>query len=282
MTDVLPTPTGQPTDRDLDQIQADLRRAREETVGDTPLIQESVDPMLDLPRGLHHNGSWQRRVLVRELNGMDEETLSRVRDITEIYDTVLGLGVVRIGELDLGSLPLVERLGHLGQLLLGERDQLYLAVIRATYGDRKTLRYTCQNEGCGEAQDLILTLSKDFEPRHVDDVERTEFEYRSPKGHVIMYRPAIGSDQVEALKKRNATTAESNSIILSRCIKTVDGAILVDPLLEARKLSMIDRNALLNLLLERQPGFDMTVTINCVACREEQVIPLGWGDLFRP
>lgn len=282
MTDVLPTPTGQPTEHDLDQMQADLRRARNETVGEAPPIQESVDPMLDLPRGILHNGSWQRRVLVRELNGMDEETLSRVRDITEIYDTVLALGVVRIGELDLGSLPLVERMGFLGQLLLGERDQLYLAIIKATYGDRKTLRYKCQTEGCGEQQDLILTLSEDFVPHHVDDVERTEFEYLSSKGHVIVYRPAIGSDQAEALKKRNATTAESNSIILSRCIKTINGQILVDPLLEARKLSMVDRNAMLNLLLERQPGYDMTVTINCVACREEQVIPLGWGDLFRP
>src|SRR5215467_642528 len=117
---------GQPTEpeTDFDRLHRDLQRAKDITTGEAPVIQESVDPHLHLPRGLMHNGSWQRRVLVRELNGMDEETLSRVRDQADIYDTMLALGTVRVGDLELGPLPLGERQGFLQQLLIGERDQL--------------------------------------------------------------------------------------------------------------------------------------------------------------
>jgi hypothetical protein len=281
VTDVLPTPTAEPTD-DIDRLHADLERAKQATAGTVPLIQSSLDGNVELPRGIHHNGVWQRKAFVRELTGVDEEALARVREVFDMYDTVLSLGTVRIGELDLSSLPLVERQGHLQQLLLGERDQLYVAIIQATYGDRKTVRYTCQNETCGEEQDLILTLSEDFKPKVIEDIDRTDFEYRTSKGDVVRYRPAIGSDQYEVLKRRNATMAEQNSIMLSRCIREVNGALVIDPLQYARELSMPDRYELLQLLVDRQPNIDMTVTIECVACREEQIIPLGWGDLFRP
>ena len=281
MTDVLPTSTGEPTD-DLDRMHADLERAKRVTAGDVPLIQSSLDGNVELPRGLHYNGTWQRKAFVRELTGVDEEALARVREVFDTYDTVLSLGTVRIGELDLASLSLPERQGHLQQLLLGERDQLYIAIVQATYGDRKTLRYRCQNEACGEEQDLILTLSEDFKPKVIEDIDRTEFEYTTSKGDVIAYRAAVGSDQYEILKRRNATMAEQNSTMLSRCIRSVNGNIVVDPLLYARQLSMPDRHALLTLLVERQPSVDMNVTIECIACREEQVIPLGWGDIFRP
>lgn len=279
MTDTIPTPgtTGERTDI---PTQDDLVRARQMTVGDVPTIQESVEPYVELPRGLMYAGSWQRRAMVRELTGVDEEALSRVKDITDIYDTVLALGTVRIGEVELGTLPLTERQGYLGQLLLGERDQLYIAVVRATYGDQKTMLYNCPS--CQERQQLTVFLSEDFPIETVPDVERTEFDFVTSKGQRILYRPAIGADQMEALKRKNATSAEQNTIILSRTIKEVDGSLVVDPIAFARNLPLRDRNNLLGELVNRQPKVDMTVTVNCVECREEQTIALGWADLFQP
>ena len=280
MTDVIPTPTGQQTD--FDALQQDLDRARKMTVGDVPTIQDSVDPAVELPRGLHYNGTWQRKATVRELTGVDEEAMARVKEVFDLYDTVLSLGTVRIGECELEPLTLTERQGFLSQLLIGERDLLYIAIVQSTYGDRKTLRYRCRIEGCGEEQDLILTLSEDFQPRQVDDIEETEFYYATSKGDRIAFRPVVGADQVEALRRKNATQAEQNSIILSRCIKSLNGNLIVDPLNYSRGMSMADRNGLLNAIAERQPTVDMTVTIECVACREPQTITLGWGDIFRP
>ena len=278
MTDVLPTPTGQ--QQDPEKLRQDLARARQETVGPVPLIQRSTDPMFELPRGLMYNGTWHTQVTVRELTGVDEEVLARVKTVQDMFDQVIALGTTRIGTLELTQMTFPERQGALQGLLLGEREQLYLAVVQATYGDDKTLKYTCPS--CEEEQDLTVTISEDLKPRVVDDVDRTEFSYTTSKGQQIAYRPAIGSDQIEALGRRGASPAEQNTIILSRCIKTVDGQMVLNPLDYARGMSMRDRTALLDLLIERQPTVNLTITINCAVCREEQTVSLGWGDLFRP
>jgi hypothetical protein len=278
VTNVLPTPTGQQTDPE--QLHQDLARARQETAGPVPLIQNSMEPTITLPRGLMYNGTWHTQVTVRELTGVDEEVLARVKTVQDMFDNVIALGVVRVGTLEMAQMTLPERQGALQSLLLGEREQLYLAVVQATYGDDKVLKYTCP--ACEEVQDLTITLSEDFKPRVVEDVDRTEFTYVTSKGVNIAYRPAIGADQIEALQRKGASPAEQNSIILSRCIKTVEGQIVVNPIEYARALPMRDRTTLLDLLIERQPTVDLSVTINCAVCREEQTISLGWGDLFRP
>ena len=278
MTDVLPTPTGQ--QQDPDKLHQDLVRARQETAGPVPLIQKSMDPVITLPRGLMYNGTWHTQVTVRELTGVDEEVLARVKTVQDMFDNVIALGVVRVGTLEMSAMTLPERQGLMQGLLLGEREQLYLAVVQATYGDDKVLKYTCPS--CEEEQDLTVTLSEDFKPRQVEDVERTEFHHTTSKGTDVAYRPAIGSDQIEALGRKGASPAEQNTIILSRCIKSVDGQVVVNPIEYARALPMRDRTALLDLLIERQPTVDLSVTINCAVCREEQTISLGWGDLFRP
>lgn len=276
MTDVLPTPTGQQMD-----LQADLDRARQETVGPVPLIQKSVDPTLTLPRGLMHDGTWHTQVLVRELTGVDEEALARVKTVQDMFDAVIALGTVRVGTMELAPMQFSERQGLLQGLLLGEREQLYLAVVQATYGDRKTLMYTCPS--CAEEQELTVVISEDFPVKTVPDVDMTEFTYGTAKGAVLVYRPATGADQLAAMSKKGSTSAEQNTIILSRCIKSVDGqAVILNPIEFARSLPMRDRQALLTLLVERQPSVDLNVKINCVACREEQTVALGWGDLFRP
>ena len=288
MTDVIPTPAGAVGASEVEQFvkeqeadsASELAKAKEIAAGPVPLIQDSVDPHVDLPRGLTYNGSWNTRAVVRELTGVDEEAMARVKDITEIYDTVLGLGTTRIGEVDLASKPLPERQGLLQQLLLGERDMLFIGIVRMTYGDHKKMRYICPS--CKEDQELTVVLSEDFPVTEVEDVQTTEFTYVTSKGQTVLYRPAVGGDQMEALRRKNASAAEQNTILISRCIKMVDNELVVDSMAYARKLSLRDRHALLADLVSHQPEVNMTVTVDCVGCREEQKISLGWGDLFQP
>ncbi len=284
MTDTLPTPGVR---EDVEQFvkdnvasqEADLEKARLMTVGEAPQIQDPVEPFVDLPRGLMHNGSWQTRAMVRELTGVDEEALARVKEVAEVFDTVLSLATVRVGELDLGSLPLLERQGYLSQLLIGERDLLYIGIIKQTYGQKKKVLLTCQN--CKEEQELTVDLDEDFPVTVPDSVQSTEFLYTTSKGDSVLYRPAVGGDQNAAFSRKGASMSEQNSILLSRCIKTVNGDLVVDPLFYARNLGLQDRNSILAELVGRQPVVDMTVKVDCVACREEQVITFGWPDLFQ-
>jgi hypothetical protein len=275
VTDVIPTSSDEWSDQ-----QEELRRAKEAIVGPVPLISPAPDCRVELPRGLFAREGWQRQAVVRELTGEDEEALAKVRDAGEYFDLVITQGVVRLGALDLEALPLDERQGFLQRLLVGEREQLFLGVIKATYGAKKTLEMTCQF--CQQKQDLRLDLDEDFKPLPVKHVEDESFAYVTSRGERLTVRTATGADQQEVLSRKGASNAEQNTILLARCIIDCEGEVIVDPIDFARAMSMRDRRALLDEMLARQPRVDLTVTVNCVSCKEAQTVELGWMDLFRP
>ncbi|WP_410960051.1 hypothetical protein, partial [Salmonella sp. SAL4434] len=65
------------------------------------------------------------------MTGVDEEALSKIRDQVDFYDAVLNQGTVRIGDIDLAPLSTGEKQSYLQQLLIGERDQVFLAIVQA-------------------------------------------------------------------------------------------------------------------------------------------------------
>lgn len=260
--------------------QQKLSEAKAAIAGTTPLIPDAPDCIVNLPRGLFQGGSWKKEAEVRELTGADEESLSRVKDTTDFYDLVLAHGVVRLDELDLTTYPMAERQVFLRELLIGERSQLLMAVLVATYGNEKLLNITCPH--CEMEQELKLLLSSDFKPKDVPDVHRPSFEYVAKNKDLLEYRLVTGADQNEALKRKGSTTAEQNTLILSRCITKVNNQIVIDQMGYARKLGMKDRNSLLLSMVEKQPDLDMNVQTVCLGCGGDIVFGLGWGDLFRP
>lgn len=260
-------------------MQSELRRAKEAVAGPVPIMDEAPDVNLQLPRGLFDNGSWQREVTVRELTGADEEILAKVPDQLAFFVTVIALGVESIGTVTFDGMPLSERKGALSELLLGERDMLFLKVAQASFGDNKDISFTCNL--CQAEQDMTLILSEDFKPREVGDIKDV-YSYTTSKGDVLDYRPAVGSDQEEALSRKGATLAEQNTTMLSRCITKRNGELIVDPINFVRNLSIRDRQSLLEKLVACQPSIELTVKTNCAACGGEQSIALGWQDIFRP
>ena len=259
--------------------QQKLAEAKAAIAGTTPLIPDAPNCVVHLPRGLYQGGAWKTEVEVRELTGADEEALSRTKETTDFYDLVLAYGVIRVDDLDLASRSVTERQALLRDLLIGERSQLLLAILSATYGDEKVLNLTCPD--CRQEQELTLYLSKDFIPKHVEDVSTPTFMYTTKRGDVIEYRLVTGADQNDVIRRKGATTAEQNTIILSRCITRVNSQLVPDPTGYARGLSLKDRNALLSEMVDRQPDLDLNVQTICVGCGGDIVFGLGWGDLFR-
>lgn len=279
-TDILPTPgLDAPPDDDYTAQQGNLQRARREIAGPIPIIDEAPVVTVTLPRGLFYNGAWQRVIEVRELTGADEEALSKLRDSTEMYDAVIGRGTVRAGDQDLAGTSPVERQVLLRQLLIGERDMVFHAVVRAAYGEERRLPMRCQF--CDEEQEMVLRLTEDFVPRKVADVERTSFSLTTSKGVAVEYRPATGADQKEILDRKGLTIAEQNTMLLQQCITRVNGDIIVDPHSFALGLSVGDRRVILKALLDRQPTIDLTVKLPCISCGEVNTFALTWADLFR-
>ena len=137
MTDVVPTSAQVWEDKEQE-----LAAAKEVIVGEVPTIADLPDTMLTLPRGIPNEGKWHARCEVRELTGVDEEVLAKVRKPEETFDTMLlpwrradrGTGPVQMDE--------GESRGWLNKLLIGERELLFLAIAKATYGDERKYEVT--------------------------------------------------------------------------------------------------------------------------------------------
>lgn len=261
-------------------IQDDLRRAQELTAGPVPLLGVAPDSLLTLPRGLFHAGTWQKSVVTRELTGADEEKLAKVPDQLAFYSTVIALGTESIGELSFDGMPLVDCKQYLNQLLLGERDMLFMKVTQTSFGNEKEINFNCSR--CETEQSVTLLLDQDFPPKQVDNLEALVHSYTTTDGDVLEYRPAVGADQEEAVTRKGASLAEQNTIILSRCITKRNGQMIVDPTRYARNLGIKDRQLILNALIALQPIIDLTLKTECAACGGDQTLGLGWGDIFRP
>jgi len=260
------------------QKQDEIRAAKEAAAGPVPIIGEAPDVLMTLPRGLFVNGQWQRTVVTRELTGADEEVLAKVPDQLAFFNTVIALGIESIGELDFTELPLAQRKSHLSGLLLGERDMLFVKVTQTSFGDQKEINFNCTL--CEAEQSLTLLLSEDLQAKMPED-DTEVHTFTSAQG-VLDFRAAVGSDQEEATSKRGTTSAEQNTIILSRCVTKCNGDLIVDPMKFVRNMSIRDRQNLLKELVGLQPVIDLELKTKCAACGGDQTIGLGWADIFRP
>jgi hypothetical protein len=259
--------------------QQTLREAKEAIAGPVPLIDDAPDPVIKLPRGLFHSGIWEREAVCRELTGVDEEALAKATTPYQYFNTVLALGVTSIGSFDLSKHSVPERQYFLNDLLIGEREQIFLKVVQVSFGNSRDIGFTCQS--CGVAQEVHLLLDTDFPPTKVENVDATTLEWTTSKGEVLTYRAALGSDQEEVMDKKGLSVAEQNTLMISRCVTKRNGDLVTDPMGFARSLSMRDRQKFLELLVERQPQIDLNVTTTCASCGASQTLGMGWGDFFR-
>lgn len=254
---------------------------RNTLAGEMPTMPQPEDDVVTLPRGRFLDGKWERKFQVRELTGRDEEYLARKRDTMDYFDAVLALGVTRVGDTDMQSLPISERESILALLLAGERELLFLTVIRSTFGNERDLEYQCVQ--CENKYTTTLLLDTDFPL--VDDLGEnppTSYRFTTSKGDEVDYRLVTGADQRAATSSKTATLAEQNSMILHNVIQLVNGDYPVDKEGYVLGLSMKDRRDLIDALDKHQPKIDNELDLDCTACGTTNKVFLNWGDLFRP
>lgn len=250
-------------------------------VGDRPPAPDPLDPNVALPRGItNEQGILQDRAVIRELNGNDEETISRIRTESETFDTIIALGTESIGDIRLCDMPVSERRAKLGRLLVGERWMLFFAIAKATFGNEKELEFECGK--CEFQHSTTVLVDVDFPVKFPDRLD-LHHEYRCEKsGDLIRYRLVIGSDVGDLQNKKGVTQSEVTSTLLSRVIQEVNGTPVADPVLYVKQLSMLDRARLVEAIDKNQANVDMTLRVDCQGCGEEVVVPLAWGHFFRP
>lgn len=245
-----------------------------------PEMPTPLDDSVELLRGVHQelDGQefWHDVARVRELNGADEEALDILGKkkgvtYTQYMDALLKRAVLNIGTIDVQQHPEV-----LDKLILADRNTLFLAIVKATYGNTRTIRATC-NE-CSTSNDIEIELDEDFK------IRKPSFSLQKPiivdthKGSFSLRLPN-GEDLIEAQKDGNGE-AETNSIILSRCLIFGEKAP-ADKLDYARQLNAGVRRKLIDTLLDVEAGPDLEgVDTQCANCGAEMPVLLDWVSLL--
>lgn len=216
---------------------------------------------------------------VRELNGIDEEYIDRVRKgrPEKFIEAIIERGTVSIGDHEASKQVI-------GQLLLGDAELLYNEVRRATYGDEIEFENViCPH--CGESMDLSIEID-DIPVTRLEKSEDRYFDVALRKGKVAHCRLPLFSDLVSELSNEELNDAERRTLLLSRVVLSVtDGAGNVSPIAgspdAARALPSADRTAIIEALGNRKVGPKYNeVKFTHETCGEEVPFPLAMGDLF--
>jgi hypothetical protein len=268
-----------------DELLADPARANAlsaQALGhnDIPVMPEPPMDFVTLPGGLMHGGQLIRTAQVRELNGSDEEALSRALksgNAVHLMDTLLTRGTVMLGG-DKAD-PII-----LKQLLIGDRNELIVGIRNATYGeDFEIDNWVCP--ACGSDNNISLNLRTDLDRTTLEDPSNPTITVSLRKGGKALVRLPNGYDE-EVFTTPGITRSESNSLMLRQCLISItdkDGKVTranENPAL-AVNLSIPDRASIVKALVDHQPGPQFfKISFTHEGCGKEVSLALGVGDLF--
>lgn len=209
---------------------------------------------------------------VRELNGEDEEVVSKTGSTAKALNALLERGVVKIGTEDVTR-------DHLDTLLSGDRDALLIGIRCVTFGKELGVTVVCSN--CNQQQPVTIDLTTDVPYKTLKDpIKDRSWNVETKLGTVRVALPN-GVVQKKLMDNIDKTAAEVNTILLSGCIVSVNDA----PSIGARNalaLGMSDRSKIIDEILDRNPGPRLgEVKKTCQACGEDIPLPLSLTDLFR-
>jgi hypothetical protein len=199
-----------------------------------------------LPGGfISEDGSLIKYAEVRELNGMDEEAVSKAGSAGKALAAMLQRGVVSIG-----LTPAVR--DNLDQLLSGDRDALLIGIRRVTFGDSIEFEISCPQ--CKTELELSVDLIKDVPVKELDDpINDRTFTYVSKKLGAVVVGLPTGNVQKKLIENSDKTNSELNTILLAGCVKSINGEPSIGAT-TALTLGMADREAIINEILTRNPG----------------------------
>lgn len=245
-----------------------------------PELRDSESLIVELQRGLIDpvSGVWQTEAEVREMTGSDEEYLASIDSkgnitYSEYMAALLKRAVIKVGTIDVQSNPSI-----IDNLSIGDRDILFLGVIKATYGHTKEFQVACPH--CTKDNDITMDLDEDFKINKptIDLHEPIVIKLR--KGKTVKLRvPTIGDTAYVAKKAQNASV--QNTLMLSRCALWTDGNRPEDLEEWAKSLNVADRNKMVKALLDIKAGPDIeAVNVPCAHCGEEITIAIDWISLL--
>jgi len=248
---------------------------------EVPLIEVPNPGMATLSYGVEIDGERRKLVTVRELNGSDEEALARLDPSKgdQYYVLLMDLIIKRATETIGGVVPTPK---DLGQLLMGDRDIIFLEIILATTGEEKEYEDVKCPE-CGETFNAHVGIRGviDIHRLEEDDDPYTDVTLRD--GSVIHLHYPNGEDQMSLFQGKEVAgknSSERNTLLLGRCIESVDGKVIRNAIDFARNLGMADRRTLIDALGKGPRVEFKEVEVPCPECGVELPFQLSWAELL--
>lgn len=239
-----------------------------------PKMQDAPDATVKLIRGIQMGENWLTNAVVREMTGDDEEFLSGLdaRANSNYGEYVLNLlrrTVVSIGDIDITKTPTA-----LNELIVGDRDLLFIAVIRATYGQHREFKVMCPH--CNKSNDLMIDLKEDFPIEGDTSKVFKPLEVTLRNGSKLeLNHPTAGDSAI--VGRANKNIAQQNTAMIARCAR-----VNVPNKEEwARSLSVADRSTIVNAVYEAKIGpTPREVNAPCAHCAEEITLMFDWVSLL--
>lgn len=261
-------------------IQSDVSALNSAIKDPVPELRRSESLIVSLQRGLIDpaSGIWQTEAEVREMTGEDEEYMSGVEakgsiSYSDYMLTLLRRTVNRVGNVDVVSSPSV-----LDNLSIGDRDILFLGVIRATYGRTKEFQATCPH--CDNDNDVSIDLEDDFKIQDPSVNLREPIEVTLRNGTVVKLRVPTTGDS-SSIGKKSQSSSEQNTYMISRCSVWAEGEQPQNIEKWAKSLNVADRNKMVRAVLDVKAGPKIEeVKVPCAHCDKEMIIRIDWISLL--
>jgi hypothetical protein len=226
-----------------------------------------------LPGGhINSAGEVIKTAEVRELNGKDEELITKSPNLTKAFNVVLERATVAIGDEQITT-------DILDRMLVGDRDALLLGIYKATFGPTAEIAVFCA--GCSEVKDVEVNVDRDIEIRKLGNpITERQFEVQGKKNTYLVTLPT-GSTQKELINNSDKSIAELNTLLLEQTVLEINEQPVISKL-QIQNMGIADRRQIGDELAKRTPGpqFD-DVTITCPDCEGKVVVPINLGALFR-
>lgn len=257
--------------------EAAVSAANEALTDPAPRISPAPVTTVDLMRGVWRNGEWHQSAVIRELNGEDEEAIASLTSKNDLIYSDYMSALLKRSVVTIGNIKTEDDPSIIDELIIGDRDILFVGGMKATYGRFREMEVSCGN--CSATNFVTLNLDEDFKFEFPKKDFTKPLEVTLRDGSTVYLRYPTGADS-SYVGKNAKTTAEQNTLMLARCSEWGDNRP-ADPQKWAKSLGVSDRNKLVRALTSNPPGPRMEeVKTQCAKCEEDLIILMDWVSLL--
>jgi hypothetical protein len=245
-----------------------------------PEVGKAAPTTVNLMRGLvdPETGEWQSVATVVEMTGEDEEALDLLSSKDDLSYADYTSALLRRSVMAIGSTRVSSDPSVLDNLMIGDRDLLFLGVIRATYGNIRDFKLICPS--CKESNEVKVNLDTDFEMESPKGDARSTREITLKNGSVVSIKYLTGKD-AKAVASSGDTLAVQNTEIVTQSVIWDDDRSIQVRRSWAKSLSLADRKTIVRAVLDDQPGPSLVeVNAPCAYCSEDITMVLDWVSLL--